>query len=192
MIDFKTLAGELQHACNRELCRFLGRWTQKHTTINDTLVLQLSRPGCAAQACEAGDLSQRDFYIPWPRRTEVQPWFKCPPDLLEFYRYFDGLRDAPPGQSGFFCDASVPMRCSEAYPVSEVPELSDLADAPFVYWAANGDTIVFSQGEGFLWFTLETGIPSLAAKTFGSLLEIWVQHYSVGDGLWFDSHGGRR
>jgi hypothetical protein len=189
-MDFRKIEGSLEYECNRELCRFLAAFEEQRVTIKGSDVLQLSHPTMVCQPFINKPPAPLRFYLPWPRPQAIEPWFVCPPDLLEFYRHFDGLREEPPGNSGYFYPWAEVPKFMEEYADREEMEsshLADLLDAPEIFCAANGDRIILSPEDGFLWFQLRTGIPTLADETFGIVLSAWVRHHAAGICQSFDS-----
>jgi hypothetical protein len=183
-MNFKTALGDLSFDCNRELRDFLAKLPEERVVIDGDNFLQFTQPSIKGRRPSEG----HRFYLPISERGAVRPWFQCGPEMMEFYRHFDGLREQTPGTSGSFIPvAEVPGL--EEYLGARLPDFEDILDAPVIFRAATGDWIFWSQNDGFLWYQLETGIPILAAESFSDLVRSWIKHHAVGDGAPFDSFG---
>lgn len=181
---------KLKHDCNRELCRLLAPFRQERAVIKYYDVLQLSHPTLICQPYVNNPPEPRRFYFPLPRPERTTAWFTCPSDLFEFYQHFDGLREEPPGNSGYFYPcAEAPKFMEEYSDPKEIEDshLADLLNSPEIFCASNGDRIILSPEDGFLWYQLDTGIPTLAGETFSIVLSAWVRHHSAGTCRPFDS-----
>ena len=181
-MDFKRLIEGLNYECNRALCSFLATLESSKVSINGIDFLQLTKSNLVQNKYDDTTAREsRSFYLPSSTPKPDKLFLNCPPDLLEFYQYFDGLREEPPGKSGYFYSCGNIPKFMEDCPDHlklESSDLSDLLYSPEIFCAANGDRIILSPNDGFLWYQVGTGIPILAGETFEVLLSAWIQHHS--------------
>lgn len=178
-----SLQGQLECACNRALLKFFGAFRSERISIKDTPWIQLSHPTWK----RAG--APRRFWLPADQQSWAAPWFAGSPDLLEFYRFFDGLRESPPGWSGDFVRVSEVQTVEAVFRADRFPEFMIHRGLPVVFRALNGDAVVRTGEGAFVWCELETHELRKLAGSFDEFLAVWIAHHAVGDGLPFDATG---
>lgn len=177
------MQGTLEYGCNRALHRFFSAFASELVSIRDTSWIQLSHP-----TWRRGGVPRR-FWLPAERSSVPAPWFACSPDLFEFYRFFDGLRESPPGRNGDFVRVSAVERVDQAFRADRFPEFMVHRGLPVVFHALSGDRVVRTEQGAFVWCELETHEMAERAGSFDAFLTAWIAHHAVGDGYPFDATG---
>ena len=168
----------LQHRCNVRLLELISKMPKREAlTIGEQDFFVFT-----------GKVDKEKVYLPMPRNELPKPCFKCSDEMLEFYRCFDGLREKAPNRSGAFCLWKDVITFSKSgWGITHGTK--EMAEAPIIFDAANGDCIIMNSKGAFIWFNHEEGVFQEFAKSFGEMLTKYVEYRSIGDGHPFDFFG---
>lgn len=176
--EFDEMESRLLHGSNRALHRFLAEFEREIISAEGSSWIQFTRPKWRKQ-----------FYLPSGHIQPSSPWFACAPSMMEFYRFFDGLRESPPPEGGVFYRISETPRVEADFRPDWFPAFMVYRESPIVFHAANGDRLVHTPDGTFVWCDLEEHQMPICAASFDELIAKWIAHHAVGDGHPFDSYG---
>jgi hypothetical protein len=187
----------LRYRCNIELLDYLKSFRNREAVTIEGQQYLL----CIRKARRQEDRDEMMF-LPLKRKRTANPRFPVPPELLEFYLAFDGLRDYPPPTCGNFVPCAEVITFEKEWSRNDIEGfMDDLKDpkeradfvryvsCPQIFWATNGDQIVQMPDGKYAWWELGESRLHPVADSFPKFLEHYLAHLAVGDGWGFDSHG---
>ena len=141
---------------------------------------------------------ERTMILPTKQRLVRTLSFDHSPEAIEFYSNFDGLRERPWNESGYFVSRRdmIPLRKYIQLLGVKIDDLSSVhqkyTEALVIFGAANGDLLVQGHSGSFHWLVLETGKAKKCASSFSEVITLYSKHHLKFPYKSFDSYSRLR
>src|SRR5438045_8033799 len=96
-------------------------------------------------------MGKRQMFLPVATGPRKGPLISLPDQVVEFLKCFGGLRAGPPYRTGHFASARSLVPAAAHYDLKRSPAFSVWAEAPLLFYATNGDTVVINPDHSLNW-----------------------------------------